>query len=1273
MSVYLDLETGLTESQLRAIRTLDRPLVTTAGPGAGKTRVLTERYLHLLAQPNVEVENIVAITFTNKAANEMRDRIRKGIAAKIAATRKTAEEPLWRDRKRRLDAAVITTIHGFCSRLLREFPIEAGIDPRFSTLDDYTSSLMLDAAAEAAVTAIIDSSDESGAQLVAAYGRGRLVELVESLYNQLRGLGVSMADAAELTKRKTLTVEDYHERLKEARGWLVKILSAPKLSPTAQAKVLELTEAWERWRPVIEESPAPERSVEILEALEAVRNAFPDARGGLKEAVEGARSYFGDKKDKKGADGALAKGFFDVCSVKYQEIVFKTLNSIDFLYGQTKHSAQALDYEDLQLFTREVLKRDDVRRRVGSRYRHYLIDEFQDTNRLQREIIDALTLEGGSRSAETRTLFLVGDRKQSIYNFRGAEVEVFEEAIRDVTRQGGERIALDVNFRSDKRLITFFNEFFARLMRLESGDEPETMYSAGYVEHEPGVANREALDEAAPAVEFLFYERPEEPEDDDDSDDSLREIEARRLARRVKQIVTSEEPIVRDRRNPKELNTPRAAEYRDFALLLSAFTEVKVYEQAFRAANVPYYVVAGYGFYNRPEVADILTLLEFLDNRSDEIALAGVLRSPMFGISDETLLRMRMWNENGDAKGKPAPLFTALVNYKLPKGVDDEQAKLLSAANSILLDLLTVRNRLPLSQLIDRVVRATQFDAVCAAAEDGPQRLSNLDKLIAQARSFERRETRLLRDFVEYIREFRRLETREAEAQLEMGLDAVAILTIHKSKGLEFPIVLLPDLQRERNRRSSEFVYERNIGLGFDIPDWTGGKISTAIKEEVSDRIGLREIFESIRKLYVGMTRAEDRLILSAASKPLKANDKSLRDCSTVLGLLTKILPSPENPTGEEILNFGEATILYRGREVEFPLPPEPTRVNADEERLSQREFTRNVQKEAREREKEIRSLIGSIEDQLQPVEPVAEGAGVHYRYSVTQLVNFMNCPRQYYFARFLQASDSELRAGDDAEVREGRTRLPASVRGLVMHRFCDTFRDGNDAERCLRDAVQHIRRVGTADGFNEYSAFEDDDVVFDLKPLVRNYLESRIRTEIDERRRAASPDELSGRHPFVLSEIGFTLRTEAATILGAMDKILLTETPRGLEAHVIDFKTNSLWLKKSANPEAELTEKAAMYRVQMQAYALAAWWLIPNVRRVSATLHFLHPNREFRFPDEQMSENAALRAVTTAAGKIRAVRTYEESSFETNPGARCINCRFNDICPDAVLQSRES
>lgn len=1268
MSVYLDPETGLTESQLRAIRTLDRPLVTTAGPGAGKTRVLTERYLHLLAQPNVEIENIVAITFTNKAANEMRERIRKGLAVKIAASRKTSEEPLWRERKRRLDAAVITTIHGFCSRLLREFPIEAEVDPRFSTLDDYTSSIMLNAAAEAAVTAIIDSSDESGAQLVAAYGRGQLVDLLETLYNQLRGLGVSMADACELTRRQTLTVDDYTERFQEARQRIVEILTAQKLTAAAQEKVNRLAEVWERFRPIIEQTPEPERSVEVVDAIEEIRKALPDARtAALKEIVPATRKYFGDKK---ATEGALAKGFFDVCSVKYQEIVFKTLNSIDFLYKQTKHSAQALDYEDLQLFTRAVLKREDVRRRIGSRYRHYLIDEFQDTNRLQREIIDLLTLENSSRSAETRTLFLVGDRKQSIYNFRGAEVEVFEEAIRDVTRQGGERISLDVNFRSDKRLITFFNHFFERLMKLESGDEPETMFSAGFVEHEPGVANREELDDTAPAVEFLFYERPEEVEDTDDADDSLREIEARRLARRVKQIVTSGEEIVRDTRNPKEQNTPRAAEYRDFALLLSAFTDVKVYEQAFRAANVPYYVVAGYGFYNRPEVADILTLLEFLDNRSDEISLAGVLRSPLFGISDETLLRMRLWNENGDGKGKPAPLFTALVNFKLHKGVDDEQGKLLAAANTILLDLLTVRNRLPLSQLIDRVVRATQFDAVCAAAEDGPQRLSNLDKLIAQARSFERRETRLLRDFVEYIREFRRLETREAEAQLEMGLDAVAILTIHKSKGLEFPIVLLPDLQRERNRRSSEFVYERNIGLGFNIPDWRGEKVSTAIKEDVSKRIGLREVFESIRKLYVGMTRAEDRLILSAATKPLKANDKPLRDSTTILGWLLKVLPTPENATGEEILNFGESTILYRGREVEFPLPPEPTRPNPAEERLSQRDFVRNVQKEAREREKEIRSLIGSIEDQLQPVEPVAEGAGVHYRYSVTQLVNFMNCPRQYYFARFLQASDSELRAGDDAEAREGRTRLPASVRGLVMHRFCDTFQDGDDADRCLRNAVQHVRRVGTSDGFNEYSAIDDRDVVFDLKPLVRNFLDSRIRTEIDERRKAGTPDEVSGRHPFVLSEIGFTLRTEAATILGAMDKILLTETPRGIEAHVIDFKTNSLWLKNSANPEAELTEKAAMYRVQMQAYALAAWWLIPNIRRVSATLHFLHPNREFRFPDEQMTESAALRAVTTAAGKIRAVRTYEESSFETNPGARCINCRFNDICPDAVIQS---
>ncbi|MBI4747945.1 MAG: UvrD-helicase domain-containing protein [Acidobacteria bacterium] len=1292
--VSLDPQTGFTEAQLRAVLTLDRPVATTAGPGAGKTRVLVNRYMEILSQPNVDIDNIVAITFTTKAANQMRERIRTGMEAKIEAHRGTDLENTWREYKRHLDAGVITTIHGFCSRLLREYPIEAGVDPHFSILDEYTSSLMLNAAAEQAVTNLINNGGDSAAHLVAAYGRSDMVGALERLYNQLRGLGVRIDEAQRTTDRWLLRVDDYRERLAEVSGRVAQVAAATGLTPTAREKVDTFLEAWGRYRLVIEASPSPERTTPFIEAIEHVRHRMPDARTkALKESVLALRELFGHKDF--GA-GKLMEGFFDVCARLYMPHLVSALRSIDFLYSDTKRSAQALDYEDLQLFARDLLvNAPDVRRRASARYRYFLVDEFQDTNRLQREIIGLLALDTGSRSAEGQSLFLVGDRKQSIYNFRGAEVEVFEEAIQEIQRRRGEHIALDVNFRSDSRLIRFFNGFFSRLMRLEAGEDRAHFLSLGFVEHEPGIPFRTQLDDG-PAVEFLYYvpepETDEEKKEADPDDESLREIEARRLAARVKQMVENGEELVRTKDGGK-----RGANYKDFAVLLGAFTQVKAYEQAFQRAGVPYYVVAGRGFYSRPEVLDLLTLLEFLDNRTDEISLAAILRSPLFGISDETLYSLR-WaeeliptvppmvppNESFMPPTEPAvptviaskrkagrPMFAALLNHANIANITGDQHALLAAASETLQDLMYVRNRLPLSELIERAIRRTQYDVMCAAAEDGPQRLSNLDKLIGQARGFEQHEARLLRDFVEYIRNFRRLEGREAEAQLELGLNAVAILTVHKSKGLEFPIVVIPDLNHKRRPYRDVFLFDRDRGLAFQVPDQRGGKVATALYAEIQERLELREQFESMRQLYVGMTRAEDYLILSAASRQMKPTEKLIREQDSWLRWLCTVLGTHDAP-GESVVECGESHALVRGREIELSV--EPIVVDAGTPDAGGKRAPMRTPQQQRERQRNLAALQSQLEQQMEPV-PASEEtqSALHYRYSVTQLVNYLNCPRQYYFARFLQMPDMELKAGsgraDDAEAREGRARLSPTLRGTIVHRFCELFREGDDLFDTLRQALEDIRQTRVDEWADELAFIDDEEALKDLWPLAKNYVYSALHQKVEERWQAGLSPEAERNpalHPFVKSEMSFALRTDAAMILGSVDKLLISEHQDGLHVHVIDFKTNTLW-KSRAGYDTELAEKAAMYRIQMQAYSLAAWWLLPNVKRVEATLHFLHPNLEYHFPADQLSEDACHRAVLNVAKKIRNVRVMESTQFEANPGARCLNCRFAEVCTDAV------
>jgi ATP-dependent helicase/nuclease subunit A len=1282
MVVTLNPTTGLTDDQQAAIEVLDRPLVVTAGPGAGKTRVLTERFLHLLEQPGVGVENIVAITFTNKAANEMRERIRQRLEEQIVACQGTGAELLWRQRKRQLEAAAIGTIHSFCSRLLHEFPLAAKVDPTFTTLDEYTAAVMLDQAAQQAVTGAIDQGDDRVAELVAAYGRATLIAELKQVFNQLRSLGIPLDEAERITAQNTLTLADYTTALQSVEQHVAALKTAIDEEKRAKktGKTLEAAEAflavWNREADGLQAAaPSVDALPAFLATLARLREALPAARGNVGKAVKPLQESLGTRSQ---GGGQLEAIYFDVCARDYQQAVFQVLRSVEFLYTKAKNESAALDFEDLQLRARELLKSADIRRRVQERYRHFLVDEFQDTNHLQRDILgdlglDALTSKPASGG--NRTFFFVGDRKQSIYAFRGAEVEVFDETIDSVTAKGGQHLRLEVNFRSDPRLVDFFNAIFSRIMAAPAGSQPAELRQSGFVAHEPGVAFRPALDTGRPAVVFLYTGMPKDDKKDDEKpspyDESLRDIESERLAGYVRELVEQQIPLVNTAQG-----TPRPPTYRDIAFLFGALTDVKTYERALRRAGVPCYVVAGHGFYGRPEVSDLLNLLAFLDNRADDIALAGVLRSPLFGLSDETLLWLRWTAAN--ASDQWVSLYSQLRREAEQKqaALASEQRALLEEAVEILEELLAVRNRLPLPDLIEQAIRRTGYDIVCAGAEDGPQRLSNLDKLVALARGFASRETHLLRDFVAYIREFRRLDAREAEAQLELGLDAVALLTIHKSKGLEFPVVVLPDLQRRWRQSAGKFVFERNSGLGFDVPDMLGRRRPTALKSLALERIERREQFERMRQLYVAMTRAQDALILSAAARPKTGNAEGSSVQSFLDWLSPWLLPEEDagsappdvGPAGMEVQLDAARILVLRDSAPAVPGNADPTPLP---EPSSREAFVAQAAADARQRERARRELIRQLEDQLETVAPDPKAIHGQYHYSVAQLNSFAHCPRQYYFARFLDPLEDEAglerRPVEDTERPEGQARLSPAIRGLIVHRLCEDLQPEDTDDQALRAALRRAVASLRAEGRLEGVMLDDEAILDDVWWLAKRYAESDFRKEIDAvQRQAREPS--SGCE--VWSERVFTIRCDAALVTGAMDKVLITPRPggQGVTAHVVDFKTNAFATRPGAPGfAAEKAEKVAWYRLQLQIYALALWELTPNVKEVRATLHFLAPDEKFELPANQAGKEATAHAVNKVISELVAIRTFAETDFEAKPGARCQLCRYANVCADAI------
>jgi len=394
----------LKPEQACAAHTLDRHLSVTAGPGAGKTFVLVERYLEILRTQKVSVDNVVAITFTNRAANEMRERVREQIDELLRAT-VGDERHRWLRHKRALEGAVITTIHGFCSRLLHEFPVEANIDPQFVLLDEHQAVMLLEAAVEESLTNAIHHGHEKIVQLTQGAGRSALAGALVKLYWEYRGEGLSLSEIEKLSAANHATAADYTAALKELEAAMATLISARRLSSGAEEKRFKIEQRWPALRAVLAQPPNEQtigsycQAIEDFRELRPIKSSAPGVER-LDELLWGSKS--GDR-----VRGKVPTQAFDLLARDYALALLKLLRQIDDRLETEKQRLSVVDFDDLQLRTLKLLnEHPEVMGRVAARYRFFLVDEFQDTNGLQRDLMTKLGLMKGAN------LFIVGDRKQ---------------------------------------------------------------------------------------------------------------------------------------------------------------------------------------------------------------------------------------------------------------------------------------------------------------------------------------------------------------------------------------------------------------------------------------------------------------------------------------------------------------------------------------------------------------------------------------------------------------------------------------------------------------------------------------------------------------------------------------------------------------------------------------------------------------------------------------------------------------------------------------------
>lgn len=835
-----------TLQQRDAIHLHDSNLIVVAGAGSGKTRVLVERYLALLAaNPDWRLNQLVAITFTHKATGEMRDRVRRGLEDRLRAARDDQEIRRWAGLLASMDSARIDTIHGLCASLLRANAAEAGVDPDFGVLDETEAAIMLENAAATALAELAVSGGPA-AELLAEY--------------PLRDI------AAALTKRPLLDAaarqpthfdwsahwrEIWWSELRQRVRMYLKRLDSIRI-PHDPPPGDKLGDAWLVCLSALESLRAgPEN--EHRAAFQRIADL--DLRGGA-QGPWGGSDRLRDAKDNLRLLRDNAKSLvrdlpdfpspLDERAAHLLPLWIDALRRVGEVYRALKTRAAALDFDDLEGLTRDLLAQyPAVRARYqGGEFRHILVDEFQDTNDAQWQIIQAL-----APVDQPGALFVVGDEKQGIYAFRGADVSVFSRVREQIVAAGGHALDLLTSFRTHQSLVDCFNDVFGALLARDP-DSPVREYQ---VERgTPMTAVRQHPPGDDPALELLLVDISAGDADDRLSADDGRRQEAYLLARRIAELV-AQGRLIYDR----EADAHRPVQYGDVAVLYRAGNTLRFYEEALKAAGIPYVTAGGRGYYDRQEVWDMLSLLQAVHNPADDLSLAVALRSPLFALSDDALLALRLTQ---NAHGSRPSLWDALASYGDLLPEDDRAA--VSFARSCLEALRAIAGRVTVAELLREALARTGYLAVLAGLPDGARRRGNVEKLLEKAQSSGRV---TLGEFARYLRDMSAREAREGDAPVEAE-GAVSLMTIHGSKGLEFPVVALVDTTRRQSARAGDTLLMEDAKLGLccktSMPQGDNKEKPFAFGLASAYQT-LRDEAESLRLLYVGMTRAQDLLLVS--------------------------------------------------------------------------------------------------------------------------------------------------------------------------------------------------------------------------------------------------------------------------------------------------------------------------------------------------------------------------------------------------------------------------
>ncbi|NEU29740.1 UvrD-helicase domain-containing protein [bacterium LRH843] len=988
------------EEQKRAITSLKRLILVSAGAGSGKTRILTERFVHLCElrlmdeknEAGASVDELVAITFTEKAAREMKDRIRKRLAEKEFHAESEKDRLFWNEQKEAMGRAYISTFHSFCQRLLSQYAMAAGLIPNTRVIDEIEAK----SRKRSIIKALFEERhfQVKMIPLLEVMSKEQLIESIEQIHDDIREFVIGEDAIASLDVNNMLELQFHSLEAKKSelvKGFHQQAVRCVAAFPSTSGLTKAVQNHIERITTAFSSLTEPVNATSYMTFMDEIMPKRSD-KSWLEKAPTLHELYARHWKPCKDVWKGLAESsHVDEQTTAYLELIVLLLKEFSNRYVVEKEQAGVLDFTDLQQKAVALLKDDSIKEACRRQFRHIMIDEFQDTNRLQMAMLERI---------DPLFQFIVGDQKQSIYRFRGANVSLMNEREELAMREEwAESILMNTNYRTSAPIINAVNELFSHAMASERTKPYETVYA-------PLVANRNGEKENDKCVEVTILPKQEEEE----------RTTYQVLASRIIEMVESGLPRVQKEDEWKRPN------WSDIAILIPARSHLLSIERALTERGIPYVVSGGIGFYSRREVVDFITILRWLNRPFEDVHLLALLRSPLCGLSVNDFLLLKDGLDETES-------FYELVyddthpNYRnLPESVTEVCGML----QRWLEKWTPFRLEFSLEEALTTIFTETGLRSSLLLLPNGLQKVRNVEKLIGVLKDGGQTELEIM---LAELDERIALSEKEGEAEVEhVEGDVVQIMTIHASKGLEFPIVCLPQLERDIRGDKGRIRFHSTLGIVLSLekePELLDEKTieyQTPGYPIVKDLADSEAKEEAKRLFYVAMTRARDYLYMIG------------QESNSTQSWLHLVEKAVEEAELDSYLHWTDGSFSESRMQVQAPFYPVP-------------------------------------EILKQKVVPIS--------FSVSEVMLFINDPLSY-FEQYVIGLPSDQKRQNLLDLSKRQSTVDPSLLGTLVHRSCELRDYGLSIDAAIMEAM-----VENEDQIIDTLAYEAE-----IRSLMENYTE---------------------------------------------------------------------------------------------------------------------------------------------------------------------------------------